>query len=107
MYAEAQLCEDDLRLYSRVARRLEALVWPPDLLIHLDAEPVALLERIARRGREFEKSLTEAFLVRMREAYNNLDRIVSCEVIRIDSQRIDVRDSDARAALMERIREKL
>ena len=107
MYAEAQLCEDDLRLYVRVARRLEALVQPPDLLIHLDAEPAALLERIAQRGREFEKALTEAFLVRMRGAYNTLEQVVPCEVIRVDSQQIDLRDSDARAALVEQVREKL
>ena len=107
IYAERQLGGMDLELYDQVAGRLEGLVKRPDLIVHLDASPAVLLERIARRGRAFEQGMTEAFLASLRGAYDRLERSVACDVIRIDCEAVDPRDGPAKARLLRQIRERL
>lgn len=107
IYARARLSADDFRLYDRVARRLEGLVRPADLLLALDAAEATLLERIARRGREFERVMDQEFLASMRAAYNEASRRASCPVIRLDCDEIDLRDPARRAPVVWQIGEAL
>lgn len=107
VYAEAKLGGDDLRLYGRVARRVERLVRPPDVLVGLDAGEDVLLERIAARGRSFERVMTAEFLSGMRAAYNRILAGAACPVVTAESGAADLRDASMRAALAERIKAKL
>jgi len=104
IYAEAKLTEDEMALYSRVARRVEGLVCTPSVIVHLDAPEAVLLSRIAARGREYEKAMTSEFLDGMRKAYNNIDQSARCPVIRVATDTSDVRDADTRSKLIARIR---
>jgi deoxyadenosine/deoxycytidine kinase len=107
IYADLRLPAEDLKLYDLLAGRMEATVHPPDLIIHLDASESTLLERIAVRGREFEKAITADFLAMVRGAYNSFTRSASCPVIAVDSQRADLRRADARRALVAETRRKM
>lgn len=107
IYARVRLGEEDYRLYDPLARRLEGLVHPPDLLIHLDAAEATLLGRIARRGREHEKVMDAEFLAEMRAAYNEAARREACPVIRIDCDAVDFRRDSGRAALLAEVRRKV
>jgi len=107
IYAEQQLGGEDLAAYNLVARRLEALVHPPDVIVCLDASEAVLLERIARRGREFEKAMTAGFLASLRTAYDDLAVGTTGTVLRVDCERVDLRTAAARSPLLERIREAL
>lgn len=107
IYAERKLGRDDLRLYDRVARRVEGLVHPPDLLIALDASERTLLARIAGRGRDFERAMDAAFLADMRKAYRAAADGAAAPVLRVDGDRRDLRDAAVRAELAERIRTEL
>ena len=104
-----RLGREDLRLYRRVADRLEGLVHPPQWVIHLDAPEPALLERIARRGRDHERVMTAEFLAGMRQAYAEMvgamARSGSPGVLRVDCDRCDVRDAGFRAELAATIRQ--
>jgi deoxyadenosine/deoxycytidine kinase len=105
LYATAQLAGEELHVYDRVARQVESLVKPPDVLVLLDADEDTLLKRIAARGREFERTFTRQFLTRMRQAYRALPAAAGGDVIEIDCARTDVRE-DA-AAVAEKVREAL
>ena len=107
IYAAAKLTEDEMALYSRVARRVGGLVCPPGVIVHLDAPAPVLLSRIAARGREYEKVMTPEFLEEMRNAYNNIDQSAGCPVIRVETDAADVRDADARNELIARIRSEM
>jgi len=107
IFAAARLGADELKLYERIVRRLERLVRPPDLLIHLDACEAVLLQRIASRGREFESPMTGKFLSAMREAYNEAAREARCPVISVDCDAVDLQDRGGLAALVVQIRRKL
>ena len=107
IYAAAKLTEDEMALYDRVARRVEGLVCPPNVIVHLDAPEPVLRSRIVARGREYEKAMTPEFLEEMRMAYNDIDRSARCPVIRVDADAADVRDANARNELIARIRGEL
>ena len=106
IYARRQLSGEDWALYDGLARRLEALVHPPELMLYLDASPETLLRRIALRGRDFEKVIDKTFLESMRRAYNEFVAHADCEVTRIDSEAVDLRDARVSAELAAGIRNK-
>jgi deoxyguanosine kinase len=104
VYALARLGPHDLRVYDSIARPLEALVHPPDVLVHLDAREETLLARIARRGRGFESAMDRPFLAAMRKAYNEAaDRSV-CPVLRVDCDAVDFRERSETAELVRELR---
>jgi deoxyguanosine kinase len=107
IFARVRLAAEDLRLYGRLARRLERLVRPPDLLVHLDACEETLLERIARRGRDFERVMNREFLSTMRKAYNEAAAEAGCDVVRINVDAEDLQNESALAKLVARVRERL
>ncbi len=107
IYAGALLGEHEFRLYDKLARRVERMVHPPDLLVHLDCSEPELLRRIERRGRDFERSMTRDFLARMRTAYNEFVSGSSRPVINIGAESADVRDAAMAAELAGRIRKML
>lgn len=107
LFARVHLSGDEMTVYDQVARRVEGMVQPPDALIYLDAGEETLLERIARRGRRFEATITREFLSAMRRAYNEAAAAADCPVIRLDGEREDFRNGRLLENLMARIRERL
>lgn len=107
IYAATRLAGDDLRAYRRVAGRLAGLVRRPDVLVHLDAPEEVLLERIARRGRAFERAMDKAFLARMRTAYNQVVPEQATGVVRVDCRQADLLDADHRRRLIVEIQQRL
>jgi deoxyguanosine kinase len=57
IFATLNLSDNDLKLYEQVFAVLEPQVPAPDLVIYLQASHDVLMERIARRGREFERAM--------------------------------------------------
>ena len=107
VYAAGNLSKDDLAVYHRLAGAVVETVKPPDLLIHLDGDEDILLERIARRGRRYEKAFDADFLTRMRDAYREVVAAADCPVINIDVGEVDLRQESSRAELVRNIREVL
>ena len=104
IFAEVRLAPGDLAAYDRVAGPLEAMVRRPDVLVHMDAAEPTLLERIARRGRRFERVMTAEFLARMRRRYRGACQAAGCPVIEVDCDRADLRRAEARAKIIDAIR---
>lgn len=70
IFAYLNLDDDDLKVYEKLYPILEAEVPKPDLVIYMQAAIPVLMERIRRRGRDYEKTIDEEYLERLSEAYS-------------------------------------
>lgn len=69
LFAELTLDDAELALYHEVYRRVAPEAPRPDLVIYLQAPVEVLLERIGKRGRDYERPVTRDYLERVVEAY--------------------------------------
>jgi deoxyadenosine/deoxycytidine kinase len=70
IFANITLDDNELALYKRLADLLERDVPKPDVVVYLQASVDALMERIRRRGREFERDMSREYIDTLNEAYN-------------------------------------
>ena len=71
IFANVTLDDEELRLYERLAAELEPRVPVPDVVVYLQASVDALMARIARRGREYERNISRAYIDELNDAYNH------------------------------------
>lgn len=69
IFAELTLTSSEMSLYDQIFRALSSKVRSPDLVVYLHAPMDTILERIARRGRSFEKDIDPGYLKDLVEAY--------------------------------------
>lgn len=69
IFAELTLNPDELELYYRVYELLAPRVPTPDLVIYLQAPVETLIERIQRRGIEYERDISPSYLKQLVDAY--------------------------------------
>lgn len=70
IFANLNLSDNELKLYDRLFPLLERDVPVPDLVLYLQATPDILMERIGRRGRDFERAMPPEYIAALSEAYN-------------------------------------
>jgi deoxyadenosine/deoxycytidine kinase len=70
IFAHLNLEDRELFLYDTIASLLEQDIPRPDLVIYLQANHERLLANIKKRGRNFEKHISEDYLQSLNEAYN-------------------------------------
>jgi deoxyguanosine kinase len=71
IFAHVNLGDDELGLYNRIAQELETRVVKPDIVIYLQARSDVLFERIQRRGRPLERTISKDYLETLNEAFNH------------------------------------
>ncbi|HUK00733.1 MAG TPA: deoxynucleoside kinase [Steroidobacteraceae bacterium] len=69
LFARVTLDEAEYGLYEQVHAKLDIIAPKPDLVVYLQAPVDVLLERIARRGIEYEQRIERSYLERLNEAY--------------------------------------
>jgi deoxyguanosine kinase len=69
LFARVTLDDDEYALYEQLHARLDIRPPKPDLVVYLQAPVDVLLERIARRGVDFEQHIDRQYLERLNEAY--------------------------------------
>lgn len=70
IFANLNLADDELALYSQLATILEQRVLKPDLVIYLQARTEVLEQRIRWRGRAYEQDMESAYLEALNGAYS-------------------------------------
>jgi deoxyadenosine/deoxycytidine kinase len=90
LYRQGSMTRVDYENYCSLFEVMTGYLRRPDLLLYLRASPDTLLERIARRGRESEKSITREYLVRLGDAYEDwIARVSRIQDVRyIDTDRV-------------------
>ena len=80
----------DFQTYMQVFELSNGLVQKPDLLIYLRASVPTLVSQIQRRGRAYEMSISEEYLRRLNERYNEwIECHYQGEILVIDVDRED------------------
>ncbi|MBK1674468.1 deoxynucleoside kinase [Ectothiorhodospira shaposhnikovii] len=69
LFAQVTLDSDEYRLYRQICDELDRNVRPPDLVIYLQAPVEVLRERIAQRGRGYERMMDSVYLQRLSDTY--------------------------------------
>ncbi len=69
LFARLTLGNDEYDLYQQVWRHLQPPTLVPDLVIFLQARPEILMQRVRRRGQEFERSMADDYLLRLVDSY--------------------------------------
>lgn len=69
LFAGITLDEAELALYEQVYAKLDIAAPKPDLVLYLQAPVDVLMERIGRRGIEYERQIDRHYLERLNEAY--------------------------------------
>ena len=90
LFASLNLNEKEMSLYDSVAKMMEKNVIRPDLVIFLQADTDTLMDNIARRGREFEKNMSENYIDALNQVYNEyFFRYQDTPLIIINTNNID------------------
>jgi len=69
LFAQLTLDDEELALYEQIYARFAIDAPVPDLVIYLQAPVDVLLERIARRGIDYEQRIDYAYLDRLQQSY--------------------------------------
>ncbi|MDP3858067.1 MAG: deoxynucleoside kinase [Stagnimonas sp.] len=91
LFAELTLTPADLALYESVYRRLAWDVPAPDAVIYLTGPVDTLLERIARRGRDYEAGIERRYLEDLSAVYARyFGSYSAAPVIEVDVSQMDL-----------------
>ena len=71
IFAYLNLNEDELLLYEHIYDFLDDAIPRPDLVVYLQASTNMLMERIKRRGRDYEKKISQEYVRELNERYNS------------------------------------
>jgi len=71
LFARVNLQPDEFRLYEQVYAQLSIELPTPDLVIYLQAPVDVLMDRIYRRGIDYEQRVERQYLARLVESYTD------------------------------------
>ena len=71
IFAQLNLEEHEYRLYEQIYNLISSKAPKPDLVIFLQASTEVLLERVSKRGREYESFMDPDYLDSVNKAFNN------------------------------------
>ncbi len=90
IFASLTLDEREYLLYDRVATLLERDILKPDLVVYLQSNTQRLLTNIRKRGRSYEKSISEEYIRSLVEAYNHFFfQYTETPLLVVDTTQID------------------
>jgi len=93
IFAEINLDSDQLVIYDEVEKAVIPHITSPQMVIYLHDTIENCLNRIALRGRDYEKPISADYLSRLAGAYDKLfQNWCHCDVLRIDCARYDFRE---------------
>ena len=109
LYRQGFISERDWQTYRELYEVLIQLLPPPDLVVYLNASVPVLLQRIAQRGRDYEKNIAPEYLARLNVLYDEwLADFALCPVLIVPADRLDfVANNQHLELIAQKIQEKL
>ena len=90
IFARTNLSDDEFWLYERLFQILKKRVTPPDLVIFLQARTEILMDRIKKRERKYEESISFKYLEKINQAFNEFFfHFSDCPLLVINASQID------------------
>ena len=106
LFARLTLSGDELALYQKIYDAMRPRAPAPDLVVYLQAPPATLVDRVRRRGVEFERGIGEDYLALLAESYTRFFYNYAAApvlIVNSDSLNFVARDADFEL-LLSRIR---
>jgi deoxyadenosine/deoxycytidine kinase len=90
LHAQGSMTEVDYENYVSLFGCMVSFLRKPDLILYLRASPDTLMQRIARRGRPSEQSITVDYIARLNHAYDDWMRRARAEleVLEINTEQV-------------------
>jgi deoxyadenosine/deoxycytidine kinase len=109
LYRQGHIQERDYRAYRELYEVLTDFLPPPDLVVYLRASVPTLVSRIARRGRDYERTITPEYLAQLNELYEAwIAGFSACPVLTVPADDLDyVANSGHLELIAAKIEEKL
>jgi deoxyadenosine/deoxycytidine kinase len=90
LHMQGAISKRDFETYSELYRVLVEFLPPPDLVIYLRASSTTLLERISRRNRDYERTITATYLEQLNRLYESwINNFTLCPVLTIPADDLD------------------
>lgn len=90
LYEQGDMSARDYETYRALYEGIAAFLPPPDLLIYLRARVGTLVERIAMRGRDYERQISIDYLSRLNTLYERwIERWTACPVLILPADELD------------------
>lgn len=90
LYDQGHMAERDYRSYRELYQVMTDLLAAPDLLIYLKADVATLSQRIAKRGREYERRIAPNYLADLNRLYDEwIAQFTLCPILTIDATKRD------------------
>jgi deoxyadenosine/deoxycytidine kinase len=107
LFARTLLDEAEFRLYRQLYDGLKPQASAPDLVIYLQANPVTLAERVKKRARGYERTLSENYLAELARAYSEFFyHYEAAPLLTVNSEHLNFADRDSDFELLvQRIRD--
>ncbi len=109
LYRQGYLTERDWQTYCDLYRTLATLLKPPNLIVYLKASVSTLLCRIARRGRDYERTISSEYLAALNELYDDwITAFTICPVLTVVTDNLDYVEHDEHLIqIVQRIQDRL
>jgi deoxyadenosine/deoxycytidine kinase len=107
LFEQNSMTRVDYENYVALFQVLMGYLRKPDLILYLKAPPGELMNRIAKRGRESEQTITIDYISRLNRAYEDWMRRArgEYEVVEIDTDRVPLQgDTGAFRSLVENLK---
>jgi deoxyadenosine/deoxycytidine kinase len=106
IFAEMNLKGEDIKLYRRIYNFMVEHIKPPRYVIYLSASPEVLMERIRKRGRDYESPIKYEYISRLCRYYREyMNRYTLSPVLKVDTETLDyVNRTDDREFILSEIR---
>lgn len=87
---QGKLSDRDYQTYRSLYQTLMEFLPPPDLVIYLRASVDTLIQRIALRNRDYEKTISPAYLEQVNHLYNAwISEFTLCPVLSVPADELD------------------
>jgi len=101
LFARLNLSDAEYLLYEKVYSHLKPQTPTPDLVIYLQAPVDTLIERVHRRGVDFERRISASYLTRLAEAYSRyFYAYEAAPLLIVNSERLNFVDNPDHAKLL-------
>ncbi len=90
LYRQNHMTERDYKSYRELYEVLTLFLPSPDLVVYLRASVPTLQNRIARRGRKFERDISSEYLEQLNELYEEwITNFTLCPVLTVPADDLD------------------
>ena len=101
LFARLNLTDDEYALYEKIYLHLKPQVPAPDLVVYLQAPVQVLVDRVQRRGMDYERPIEESYLARVADTYTRFFyQYDGAPLLIVNSERLNFVDDPSHFALL-------